>query len=101
LSAKPDFGKTKLEVGGNVHGLYDLGQGTFCSDPIYVPRVPGTDSEEDDGYLIFFLHDENTRYQILYIYDYDMMKILVFLKIFPPNRVSLNYNTTGNHSCTS
>jgi len=61
------------EVGGNIHGLYDLGQRTFCSDPIYIPRVPETDSEEDDGYLIFFVHDENTRYQILYISDYDMI----------------------------
>jgi carotenoid cleavage dioxygenase len=73
LNAEPDFGKTKHEVGGNIHGLYDLGPGTFSSDAIYVPRVLGTDSEEDDGYLIFFVHDENTRYQILYIYDYDMV----------------------------
>jgi len=73
LNAEPDFGKTKLEVGGNIHGLYDLGPGTFCSDAIYVPRVHGIDSEEDDGYLIFFVHDENTRYQILYIYDYDVI----------------------------
>jgi carotenoid cleavage dioxygenase len=69
LNVEPDFGNTKLEVGGNVCGLYGLGPGTFCSDAIYVPRVPGTNSEEDDGYLIFYVHDENTRYQILYIYE--------------------------------
>jgi hypothetical protein len=62
LHAKPDLGKTKLEVGGNVQGLYDLGPGRFGSEAVFVPRVPGTDSEEDDGYLICFVHDENTGY---------------------------------------
>jgi carotenoid 9,10(9',10')-cleavage dioxygenase 1 len=64
LHAKPDSGKTKLEVGGNVVGHYDLGPGRFGSEAVYVPRVPGTDSEEDDGYLIFFVHDENTGYHL-------------------------------------
>jgi carotenoid cleavage dioxygenase len=62
LHAKPDLGKAKLEVGGNVQGLYDLGPGRFGSEAVFVPRVPGTDSKEDDGYLIFFVHDENTGY---------------------------------------
>lgn len=62
LHAEPDSGKTKLEVGGNILGIYDLGPGRFGSEAIYVPRVPGIDSEEDDGYLIIFVHDENTGY---------------------------------------
>lgn len=62
MHAKPDLGKTKLEVGGNVQGLYDLGPGRFGSEAVFVPRVPGTDSEEDDGYLIFFVHNENNGY---------------------------------------
>lgn len=60
LHAEPDTGKTKLEVGGNVLGIYDLGPGRFGSEAVFVPRVPGITSEEDDGYLIFFAHDENT-----------------------------------------
>ena len=62
LHAAPEVGKTKIEVGGNVQGLYDLGPGRFGSEAIFVPRVPGITSEEDDGYLIFFVHDENTGY---------------------------------------
>lgn len=62
LHAEPEPGKTELEVGGNILGIYDLGPGKFGSEAIYVPRVPGIDSEEDDGYLIFFVHDENTGY---------------------------------------
>ncbi|XP_050283888.1 carotenoid 9,10(9',10')-cleavage dioxygenase 1-like isoform X2 [Quercus robur] len=60
LHAKPETGKTKLEVGGNVQGIYDFGPGRFGSEAIFVPRVPGMTSEEDDGYLIFFVHDDNT-----------------------------------------
>ncbi|XP_050283885.1 carotenoid 9,10(9',10')-cleavage dioxygenase 1-like isoform X2 [Quercus robur] len=60
LHAEPQTGKTKLEVGGNVQGIYDFGPGRFGSEAIFAPRVPGMTSEEDDGYLIFFVHDENT-----------------------------------------
>lgn len=60
LHDEPEAGKTKLEVGGNVKGIYDLGPGRFGSEAIFVPRQPGYSSEEDDGYLILFVHDENT-----------------------------------------
>ncbi|KAL6981217.1 Dixin, partial [Sarracenia purpurea var. burkii] len=58
LHAEPEPGKTKLEVGGNVQGIFDLGPGRFGSEAVFVPREPGITSEEDDGYLIFFVHDE-------------------------------------------
>ncbi|KAK1358615.1 hypothetical protein POM88_043089 [Heracleum sosnowskyi] len=61
LHAEPDIRKTNLEVGGNVHGIFELGAGRFGSEPIFIPRQPDTNSEEDDGYLIHFVHDENTR----------------------------------------
>ncbi|GAB4828081.1 Dixin [Ancistrocladus abbreviatus] len=60
LHAESDTSKTKLEVGGNVQGIFDLGPGQFGSEAVFVPREPGVSSEEDDGYLIFFAHDENT-----------------------------------------
>lgn len=62
LHAEPEIGKTKLEVGGNVQGIFDLGAGRFGSEAIFVPRQPGITSEEDDGYLIHFVHDEKTGY---------------------------------------
>ncbi|KAL3380744.1 hypothetical protein AABB24_001074 [Solanum stoloniferum] len=62
LHAEPETGKTKLEVGGNVPGICDLGPGRFGSEAVFVPRQPGTECEEDDGYLILFVHDENTGY---------------------------------------
>lgn len=60
LHAEPEQGKSKLEVGGNIQGIYDLGPGRYGSEAIFVPCKPGVDLEEDDGYLIFFAHDENT-----------------------------------------
>lgn len=68
LHAEPEVGKEKLEVGGNVSGLFDLGPGRFGSEAVFVPREPGTTSEEDDGYLIHFVHDENTGYALLLLH---------------------------------
>lgn len=62
LRAEPEEGKTKIEVGGNVKGVFDLGPGRFGSEAVFVPREPSLKSDEDDGYLIFFAHDENTGY---------------------------------------
>lgn len=65
LLAEPDVAaKKKLEVGGNVQGIFDLGPGRFGSEAVFVPRKPGVSSDEDDGYLIFFVHDENTGYPL-------------------------------------
>lgn len=60
MHIEPEIGKRKLEVGGNVQGIFDLGVGRFGSEAIFVPRQSGITYEEDDGYLIHFLHDENT-----------------------------------------
>ena len=62
LHAEPESGKKQLEVGGNVCGIYDLGPGRFGSEAVFVPKVPGVSGEEDDGYLILFVHNENTGY---------------------------------------
>ncbi|VAI11956.1 unnamed protein product [Triticum turgidum subsp. durum] len=60
LHAKPERSKEHLEVGGNVTGIYDLAPGTFCSEAVFVPKEHGVSGEGDDGYLIFFVYDENT-----------------------------------------
>ena len=59
LHAEAETSKTMLQIGGNIKGIYKMGHGIYGSDPIYVPRET---AEEDDGYLIFFVHDENTGY---------------------------------------
>ena len=68
LHAEPESDKEQLEVGGNVRGIYDLGPGRFCSEAVFVPKEPGVLGEEDDGYLIFFVHDENTGYSFHFLH---------------------------------
>ncbi|KAE9592722.1 hypothetical protein Lal_00028666 [Lupinus albus] len=92
LHAKPDSGKTRLEVGGNVQGLYDLGPGKFGSEAVYVPRVPGTDSEEDDGYLIFFVHDENSRKSFVHVIDARTMSADPIAVVELPHRVPYGFH---------
>ncbi|KAF3641376.1 hypothetical protein FXO37_23040 [Capsicum annuum] len=60
IQAEPETEKSQLEVGGNIHGIFDLGPGSFSLEAVFVPSQPGTECEEDDGYLIFFVDDENT-----------------------------------------
>ncbi|XP_027357106.1 carotenoid 9,10(9',10')-cleavage dioxygenase 1 isoform X3 [Abrus precatorius] len=92
LHAESDSGKTKLEVGGNVQGLYDLGPGQFGSEAIYVPRVPGTNSEEDDGYLIFFVHDENTGKSFVHVIDAKTMSADPVAVVELPHRVPYGFH---------
>ncbi|KAM0048156.1 putative carotenoid oxygenase [Helianthus debilis subsp. tardiflorus] len=88
LHAEPETGKTNIKTGGNIQGIYELGLGIFGSEAIFVPNQPGPhsnqpgpDSEEDDGYLIFFTHDESKRYLYsLYFSHYDIYVIFVCRK---------------------
>lgn len=62
LQLEPELGKEQIEVGGNVKGIFQFGPGRYCSEAIFVPRESDVELEEDDGYLICFVHDENTGY---------------------------------------
>ena len=42
--------------------VFDFGPRRFGSEEIFIPRDSRLDLEEDDGYLIYFVHDENTGY---------------------------------------
>ncbi|XP_020965523.1 carotenoid 9,10(9',10')-cleavage dioxygenase 1 isoform X3 [Arachis ipaensis] len=92
LHAEPDSGKTKLEVGGNVQGLYDLGPGRFGSEAVFVPRIPGTTSEEDDGYLICFVHDENTGKSFVHVIDAKTMSADPVAVVELPHRVPYGFH---------
>jgi carotenoid cleavage dioxygenase len=37
----------------------DHGEGRFCQEPVFVPR--SADADEDDGWLLAYIHDENTQ----------------------------------------
>ncbi|KAK6928746.1 Carotenoid oxygenase [Dillenia turbinata] len=91
LHAEPQIG-TKLEVGGNVQGLFDLGPGRFGSEAVFVPREPGITSEEDDGYLIFFSHDENTGKSAVNVIDAKTMSPDPVAVVELPHRVPYGFH---------
>ncbi|NP_001306785.1 carotenoid 9,10(9',10')-cleavage dioxygenase 1-like [Nicotiana tomentosiformis] len=92
LHAEPETGKTKLEVGGNVLGIFDLGPGRFGSEAIFVPRQPGTECEEDDGYLILFVHDENTGKSSVNVIDAKTMSAEPVAVVELPKRVPYGFH---------
>ncbi|KAK4414463.1 Carotenoid 9,10(9',10')-cleavage dioxygenase [Sesamum alatum] len=92
LHAEPETGKEKLEVGGNISGIFDLGPGKFGSEAVFVPRQPGTASDEDDGYLIFFVHDENTGKSAVNVIDAKTMSADPVAVVELPKRVPYGFH---------
>ncbi|XP_031126411.1 carotenoid 9,10(9',10')-cleavage dioxygenase 1-like [Ipomoea triloba] len=92
LHAEPETGKTKIEVGGNVEGIFDLGPGRFGSEAIFVPREASTTCDEDDGYLILFVHDENTGKSAVNVIDAKTMSADPVAVVELPNRVPYGFH---------
>ncbi|KAI3498165.1 hypothetical protein L1887_33934 [Cichorium endivia] len=92
LHAEPETGKTKLEIGGNIPGIYDLGPAKFGSEAIFVPKKHGFDSEEDDGYLIFFTHDETTGKSSVTVIDAKTMSPDPVAVVPLPHRVPYGFH---------
>ncbi|KAJ6834431.1 carotenoid 9,10(9',10')-cleavage dioxygenase [Iris pallida] len=92
LHAEPEAGKEKLEVGGNVQGIFELGPGRYGSEAIFVPCQPGIKSEEDDGYLIFFAHDENTGKSEVNVIDAKTMSAEPVAVVELPKRVPYGFH---------
>ncbi|OWM67279.1 hypothetical protein CDL15_Pgr000731 [Punica granatum] len=94
LHAEPELGKDKIEVGGNVQGIFDLGAGMFGSEATFVPSDSGiSSSEEDDGYLIFFAHDENSGKSLAIIIDARTMSADPIAVVKLPNRVPYGFHS--------
>ena len=92
LHAEPEPGKGKIEVGGNVKGIFDLGPGRFGSEAVFVASKPGTTSEEDDGYLIFFAHDEITRKSSVNVIDAKTISVDPVVVVELPHRVPYGFH---------
>ncbi|KAI9402393.1 hypothetical protein POPTR_001G265600v4 [Populus trichocarpa] len=92
LHSEPEPGKGKIEVGGNVKGIFDLGPGRFGSEAVFIPRELGTTSEEDDGYLMFFAHDENTGKSSVNVIDAKTMSANPVAVVELPHRVPYGFH---------
>lgn len=60
LTKEPELGKAELEVGGSVAGVFWHGASRYGSEAFFVPKSPGREVDEDDGYLVNFVFDEKT-----------------------------------------
>ncbi|KAJ1697401.1 hypothetical protein LUZ63_005913 [Rhynchospora breviuscula] len=87
LEAEPECAKNKLEVEGEVAGEFNLGPGRYGSEAIFVPYHPGVTGDEDDGYLIFFVHDENTGKSEVNVIDAKTMSAAPVAVVELPARV--------------
>ncbi|EOA34904.1 hypothetical protein CARUB_v10019983mg [Capsella rubella] len=90
LQAEAETGNKILQVGGNIEGIYELGQGRSGSEAVYVPR--GAAEEEDDGYLLFFVHDENTGKSCLKVIDAKTMSAETVAVVELPHRVPYGFH---------
>ncbi|KAK2996827.1 hypothetical protein RJ639_025304, partial [Escallonia herrerae] len=92
LHAESETGKTNLVVGGNVRGIFNLGAGRFGSEAIFVPRQPGINTEEDDGYLILFVHHEHTGKSSVNVIDARTMSAEPVAVVELPHRVPYGFH---------
>lgn len=92
LLREPRFGLGATEVGGNLEGLFVYGPGRFGGEAIFVPRSTEPEIEEDDGYLITFVHDENNGTSEAVIVDAKTMAAEPVAVVKLPNRVPYGFH---------
>nr|POE91957.1 carotenoid 9,10(9',10')-cleavage dioxygenase 1 [Quercus suber] len=86
LASQKKLSKSVVEF-PRVNESYTGRRQRFGSEAIFVPRVPGMTSEEDDGYLIFFVHDENTGKSSVNVLDAKTMSADPVAVVEIPHRV--------------
>ncbi|XP_031125654.1 carotenoid 9,10(9',10')-cleavage dioxygenase 1-like [Ipomoea triloba] len=67
-----------------------LPNNTFCSGATFVPRIGGVD--EDDGWIITFVHNENTNISQVYIVDAKKFSSEAVAVISLPSRVPYGFH---------
>jgi len=66
----PKFtGITKHDVLSADTQLWTAGEAVFVGEPIYVPRVGASPTDEDDGYVLVHAHDERRKVSEIMILD--------------------------------
>ncbi|PSS28981.1 9-cis-epoxycarotenoid dioxygenase [Actinidia chinensis var. chinensis] len=83
------FAKVDIETGKVEKFLY--GDGRYGGEPYFVPTDPNSD-REDDGYIIGFVHDENTWQSELQIINGVNLNLEASVKL--PSRVPYGFHGT-------
>jgi carotenoid cleavage dioxygenase len=84
------FVKTDLETGKTSE--YSLGQGRFASEAPFAPRIGAI--EEDDGYLVSFVTDENSGTSECILLDARHLEDGPVCRIALPHKLC-----SGTHAC--
>ncbi|KAK6116914.1 hypothetical protein DH2020_049289 [Rehmannia glutinosa] len=70
-----------------------FGQSCSGSEPFFVPREPDNpDAEEDDGYLIAYIHDENTQESNFIVMDAKSPTLEIVAAVKLPGRVPTGFH---------
>lgn len=85
------FAKVDLQTGETRKYMY--GDGKYGGEPFFLPRAgPGSVTREDDGYVLGFVHDENTRKSELRIVNASDLRLEASIKL--PSRVPYGFHGT-------
>nr|ACU86971.1 9-cis-epoxycarotenoid dioxygenase [Caragana korshinskii] len=87
------FAKVDLFSGEVKKYLY--GEGRFGGEPLFLPRDPNSE-REDDGYILTFVHDEKEWKSELQIVNAMNLKLEASIKL--PSRVPYGFHGTFIHS---
>ncbi|GJP34663.1 hypothetical protein CLOM_g19077 [Closterium sp. NIES-68] len=92
LSEAPDLTAPYYTVGGCVSGFFNHGPGRFGSEPVFVPRSNEPGAEEDDGYVLSFVHDTNTDESSVVVLDAKSLSSNPVATIHLPQRVPYGFH---------
>ncbi|CAI5472694.1 unnamed protein product [Closterium sp. Yama58-4] len=92
LQSAPDLSAPYYTIGGCVSGFFNHGPGRFGSEPVFVPRSNEPGLEEDDGYVLTFVHDTNTDISEVVVLDAKTMASDPVATIRLPQRVPYGFH---------
>lgn len=90
-SSLPLFdGVIKYDLSNGKSQTHEFGQGRYSSEPVFAPR-PGA-TEEDDGWLVTFVHDETTETSELVVLNAQDVTGEAVARVLIPQRVPYGFH---------
>jgi carotenoid cleavage dioxygenase len=87
-------GLVKYDTQTGSSDAYSFGSGRWGSEAPFAPRSNAPDRDEDDGYLVSFVHDENERRSEVVVLDARDVSAGPIARVLLPGRVPI-----GFHAC--
>ena len=77
---------------GEVVARYNYGPNRFGGEPVFVPRTSDPDAAEDDGFLLAFMHDEDSGLSELLVLDAASPSLQPVASVKLPSRVPYGFH---------